>query len=204
MRQKVRQKSKHLGFTLIDMMVATAVVVAISLLVTANFKIGRYKDDLRNGGLLVVSVLHQAQAYTLAGRQATDEWGGTHSPNGYGVFIEAQNNYIILFANTNKSELFEDGDDVIVERYGMDDYNIFLDKERVCLNFGSGCEPGTKTMQILYTMPLGTRILEGRLYTPNYGNFSFIIRRADYSGYGMKLSGDAVTGQVILGPIEHM
>lgn len=185
------------GFTLADMMVATAIIVTLSIFMVVNFKAGREKDELRNGGLLLVSLMHQAQSYTLAGKAAVDSGGGVFYPSGYGLLIDAANERVYLYGDDN-TFLYE-GTEPWFETYDLAEYNIQLDT--VCVMFGAACEQNITSVDYLYTTPSGDRYINGSIYLPNQGKFSVIIRRPGLEGKGMVLSSDAVTGQVILGPI---
>src|SRR3989338_10068337 len=94
--QHSRIYSPH-GFTLIDMMVATAIIITISVVMIINFKAGRERDELRNTGLFLVSLLHQAQTYTLAGRVVAIGGAGTYPAGGPALFIFTPANERVLF-----------------------------------------------------------------------------------------------------------
>lgn len=190
-----------LGFTLADMMVATAIVVTLSIIMVVNFKAGRERDDLRNAGLFIVSLLHQAQSYTLAGKTCLDSGGGVVSPSGYGVLIDARNEVIYFYGDDNTG-IFEGSEPCIEEHY-LSSYNIELDETTVCVDLGWGCEAGRESIDYIYTKPYANRILGGSA-TPNQGNFSVVIRHSTgLAGQGILLSSDAVTGQAVLGLIAN-
>ena len=197
--QHSRIPSPH-GFTLIDMMVATAIIITISVVMIINFKAGRERDELRNTGLFLVSLLHQAQTYTLAGRVVDIGGAVTYPAGGYAISIDTPANEVVLFANETDDKSFSEGAEIMEEKYILADYNTYLEADSVCVDIGAGCEAGIQTIDYFFVPPLASRSILG--FTPNQGSFSFFICHGTLSQKGMRLSSSAVTGQVSLGPIE--
>lgn len=200
MMNLVNQQKPPAGFTLIDMVVATAIIVTISAVLVVNFRVGKQRDELRQGALLLDSLLHQAQTYTLGGH-TVDYGGPAVPPGGYGLSFDTQNEVVYFFGDGPIVDgLFSQGSEMWEEPYSLADYNITLDEDSVCVNLGSGCQPSVFTFEFLFQPPLGNRVLSGS--TPNQGFFSVYVCHPSLAGKGMRLTGDAVTGQVDLGPME--
>lgn len=190
------------GFTLADMMVATAIIVTISVVMVINFRGGKQRDELRSGGLLLASLVHEAQAYTLAGRTVDDFGNVVVSRGGYGVSFDTQNDLVTLFADGNEDRLYSPGGELWESQYALADYNVQLDNSNVCVDFGSGCESNYLTIDYVFIPPSGSRSLLG--FTLNQGSFQVVLRHSGLPGKGMRLTCNAASGQVSLGPIEDI
>lgn len=188
------------GFTLADMMVATAIIVTLSVVLVVNFRVGRQRDELRNAGLLLASLINQAQAYALAGRTVTVGGTQVYPPGGWGVSFNAATDRVYLFADDGDG-LFNDGNELWQEILVLSDYKVFLNETEVCLDLGSGCQTVSR-IDYVFVPPLGNAsILDNPV---NQGRFEIILRHINLSGKGLRLSSRAASGQVILGLIEDI
>lgn len=188
------------GFTLADMMVATAIIVTISVVLVVNFRSGRQRDELRNAGLLMVSLINQAQAYSLAGRTVVVSGSTVYPVGGWGVSFNALGDRAYLFADDGDG-VFSDGSELWQETFILSDYKVVLDENLSCVNLGSGCQAANK-VDYIFVPPLGARKI---LNNPvNQGNFEIVIKHQDDATKLIRLASNAVTGQVTLGSIENM
>lgn len=187
------------GFTLADMMVATAIVVTISVVLVVNFRSGRQRDELRNTGLLLVSLINQAQTYALAGRTVEVSGSTVYPIGGWGVSFNTLSDRVYLFADDGDG-VFSAGVELWQESFILSDYKVVLDQNLSCVDLGSGCQP-VNIVDYIFVPPLGSRkILNNPL---NQGNFEIVIKHQDDASKLIRLGSNAVTGQVTLGSIEN-
>ena len=189
------------GFTLADMLVATTIVVTLSVVLVVNFRAGSKRDELRSGALLLASLLHQAQTYTLSGY--TVDYGGeqTFPDGGYGISFDTQSDTVYFFGSDGSDNFFSPGGEIWEEPYSLAEYNIELD-DRICIDVGSGCTYNDLKVDFIFTPPLGSRILQ-EVYL-NQGLFKVVVRHHSLPGKGMFISGNAGSGQVNLGPLTDI
>ncbi len=187
------------GFTLADMMVATAIIVTISVVLVVNFRSGRQRDELRNSGLLLVSLINQAQAYALAGRTVEVSGSAVYPVGGWAVSFNALSDRVYLFADEGDG-VFSDGAELWQEAFLLSDYKVVLDENLSCIDIGSGCQVVSR-VDYFFVPPLGARKI---LNNPvNQGNFEIVVKHQDDASKFIRLDSNAVTGQVTLGSIEN-
>ncbi len=94
-RGKLVKICKKQGFTIIELIIAIAIVALITGIVLANYRVGQRQQTIRAEAQKLVSTLRNAQNMALAGKVHN-----TEVPKfGYGVYIDDTNNKYTLFAN---------------------------------------------------------------------------------------------------------
>jgi len=108
MIKKLFNKSSQKGFTLFDILVSIVIFIIISVLVISNFKYKSPRGALSNGIEQLVTYYRQAQTATFAGIRV-----GSISPT-YGIYLSTITpNQLIIFADTNLNNNYDDGTDEI-------------------------------------------------------------------------------------------
>lgn len=113
MKSFLSDKAKLRGFSIMELLVATAIFLIITGFVIANFRAGQRHDELELASRALASSLRQAQSMALAGVQTSEG-----VPNGFGVFI--QEKQYQLFADFcggagNACDQFDENNDLILE-----------------------------------------------------------------------------------------
>jgi len=97
---KIRKKQ---GFTIIELIIAIAIVALITGIVLANYRVGQRQQTIRAEAQKLVSALRNAQNMALAGKTYLYPDPGQTEEKipeyGYGVYVDDTNNKYILFAN---------------------------------------------------------------------------------------------------------
>lgn len=210
------------GFTIVEMMVVTAIIVTLSTVMILHFKAGKEKDELRDAAYFVASVLHQAQTNSLAGKTTMDPInGGTLIPYGYGVDFVSNRNWIALFADTNVNSFlldvecqFDSFDPSMPEMCpNVEVYNfavlyplVSLDTAP-CVTEFNGSEwawnCGVGDIHYVYTIPYGNRRVLGST-EDNIGSFCVMLRHEKLNGQGIVISSQAASGQIKVSTIKDV
>lgn len=192
------------GFTIVELLVSTGIVVVLLSLVIANFRLGNQKDELRIKGLQVMSDLRQTQNDALSAVALAD---GT-IPRGYGVHFDDNTNYYVLFAKTggtdwlystgNKADVKKVslGNSVIIPSGGMNDPE---DPIPTCHHV----EPGV--MDIIFTVPEAEIFVNG--LQPNNTdcgayNPSWVELYHRVSGHSLRVETNWISGQISVSNIN--
>lgn len=111
-------KKNNFGFTLMELMVVTAILVVLLVIVVANFRAVDFRSSLDNEAEKLAAVLRQAQIWALTGQTIS---GARYS---FGIHLEecasGVCNYI-LFVDLDGDNVF---DSIPDERYGQGDHNM--------------------------------------------------------------------------------
>ena len=97
---KTKNQSKG-GFTIIELIIAIAIVALITGIVLVNYRVGQRQQTVRAEAQKLASTLRDAQNMALAGRTYLHP-GQTEEKvpeYGYGVYVDDTNNKYTLFAN---------------------------------------------------------------------------------------------------------
>ena len=117
------------AFTIIDMLISTAILGFLATSVVINFNAGSRNDTVRLSADLVASTLRQAQTMTLTGAEIPDESlppGQRFPSGGYGVFFDANDtNSIFLFADKSGNYDYDSLSDTILETYDLSREAVF-------------------------------------------------------------------------------
>lgn len=101
-----------LGFTLVEMLVSISIIVIISSITFASFRGNEDKLDLQHSAQLVVQAVDQTKNFTLGSRLHREAGTAdtlTPSGGGYGVYLKQGEGRILIFADCNDSDQYEDG-----------------------------------------------------------------------------------------------
>jgi len=85
------------GFTLLELMVGIAILVIITSMVLANFKVGNRQADLNMAAHRVASSLREVQSYAMG----LKEFDGISPDNGWGIAFEEGTSYYRIFGDLN-------------------------------------------------------------------------------------------------------
>jgi len=96
---------KNKGFTLIEIIITTAIFVIIATMFIINLKYKTNKDALNQGIEKVITYYRQAQTLTLTGIKI-----GSDSPV-YGIRWDTGTTNFIIFADLNRNENYDAGEE---------------------------------------------------------------------------------------------
>ncbi|MBU1039451.1 type II secretion system GspH family protein [Patescibacteria group bacterium] len=175
------------GFTIIDLLVSVSIFVVITGLTLSNFSRGRQKDDLRQGSLLVVSLLQQAQVYALAGQTIN----GFVPAGGYGLNFDLSNpGRLIFFADLDDNGLYSFGGDSLVD---TGNYNLSTNVTITNLVVRQGeTSQSSNLSNFIYRPPQAARYLDGLL---NGGTLEITLRHSQ-TGETKLITVSTASGQV--------
>ena len=107
------------GFTLVELLVVTAIILLLTALILPNFRVGEREFALQRSANKLSQDIRKAQQMAMSAK----EYLGSLPP-GYGIYLTQGNSYYLLYADTNPAAGNEkyDGGDSIVEK-------IYLEKK---------------------------------------------------------------------------
>lgn len=142
------------GFTIIDLLVAITIFVILTSLTIANFVTGKRRDALRQSGIVLVSILQEAQTAALSGMTIN----GVTPVGGYGVHFDTSTpSQIIYFADVNGNEVYDQTTDTLVS--GVID-NL---PDEVVISALKVGEDNLLSADFVFKAPDGNRYLNGLL-----------------------------------------
>ncbi|MFZ5391065.1 MAG: pilus assembly FimT family protein [Patescibacteria group bacterium] len=175
------------GFTIVDLLVSISIFVVITGVTLSNFNRGRQRDDLEQGGLLVVSVLQQAQAYALSGQTI----GGIVPTGGYGLNFDLSNpGRFVFFADLDSNGFYSSTADSLAD---AGSYNLPANVTIINLTVRQG-EAGQSVSlaDFAYRPPQAARYLNGLL---NGGSLEVTLRQGQ-TGQTKLITASTASGQV--------
>ncbi len=149
----MNKKSKP-GFTLVDLLVAIAIFVILTSLTIANFVTGKRRDALRQSGIVLTSLLQEAQTAALSGMTINS----LTPTGGYGIHFD-QNlpKQVIYFADMNGNQIYDQATDLMVAGQAE---NLADDVIIASLKVG---EDNLSLADFVFKAPEGNRYLNGLL-----------------------------------------
>ena len=106
--QKRSNGQKGAGFSLVDLMVASTIIIIIFSFVLASFRTGQYSGEIDVVLKQVTDGVTTARTLTLGGKQLPD---GTFPPGGYGINFDAENpSQFVLFELPTLGGSYKSGD----------------------------------------------------------------------------------------------
>lgn len=100
-------RRERMGFTLIELVISIGIIIIVTGLVVAGFRVGGRNEALSLAAQDVASVIKQAQSWTLTGQVIKGEF----PRGGYGVhFSAATPSSYILFADLDNDLIYDDGE----------------------------------------------------------------------------------------------
>jgi type II secretory pathway pseudopilin PulG len=189
------------GFTLLDLMVAMSIFMTLSVILVLNFRIGRNRDELKEGASLVSGYLEQAQTYALAGKTFTKAGADAVPRGGWGVHIDDQSKTSFIFFSDHVNapadpDYILTGDDV-TEVIPLPN-NVAVNN--VCVDeTGTGLDCSFTVVDYVLSPPYGIRHINQNPAT-NHGGFTveFIHNR---TGQRITVTVNAATGLVSVGSV---
>jgi hypothetical protein len=156
---KIDYSGQRPGFTIVELVVASGIVIMLSLLVIANFKGSNQRAALDNEAERLGSILRQANINSLIGLTV----GGVRPAGGFGLYLatcESDCSYS-LFADTdsNSDHLYDQSTgDTLVQEFGMFDDNVYIDQLVLPLSEGQS-QPNN--LSIAFVPPQGLVFVNG-------------------------------------------
>lgn len=98
---------RQFGFTMIEMLVVMFIIVSVTIFSLANYRAGQRQYTLTQAVQQLVSDIRKAQNMALSG------FGVAGQYNGYGVYINEDDSYYIIYGNENASPNYQSSDDII-------------------------------------------------------------------------------------------
>lgn len=108
MKKKI--SGENCGFTLVELVVTISIFVIISTLVFANYPKFRSQLSLKKTSQEIALAVREAQVYSLSVREYNETFPG------YGVHFDASKpDTVLLFADTNNNNSYDEGDGTVKE-----------------------------------------------------------------------------------------
>jgi len=134
---------RQTGFTITELLVVMFIVSLVATLSLVNYRSGQKKYVLTQTVQLLVSNIRKAQNMTLSG------FGFVGTYYGYGVYIDENDSYYIIYGDIDGNAIYEPSDDIIE--------TIFLPTG---INIKSVSSPSDK-LHIFFEPPQPTTYLNG-------------------------------------------
>ena len=96
------------GFTLIEITVVSGIIILLAGIVLANYRAGEKQFALRRSAHKLAQDLRTAQEMAMSSRK----FGGTFPAGGYGIHFQEGSGAYILFADSNDSDVYDEGEEV--------------------------------------------------------------------------------------------
>jgi prepilin-type N-terminal cleavage/methylation domain-containing protein len=111
------------GFTLIELVVTISIFVVVSTLIFANYPKFKSQLSLKKTSQEIAFAVREAQVYSLSVKSYDNTFNF-----GYGVhFDKSKPNTIVLFADTNNNNVFDEESDGNVKEYKIQTNNAISD-----------------------------------------------------------------------------
>ncbi len=137
------------GFTMLEMLVVTAIVLVMSGVIIAYIPQFRDRSSLDLVAQEMALNIRSAQAFASGGRVGGSPGGFPDGVPSYGIFLttEDRENNFFMFTDENNSGIYEEGTDQIFEIYSLQGV--------VVKEFRINNEPpvGSGSVNIVYTRP---------------------------------------------------
>ena len=98
---------RQFGFSMIEMLVVMFVVILVTIISLANYRSGQRKYVLTQSVQQMVSDIRKAQNMALSGFELADNYYG------YGICIDKDDPYYIIYGDVNGNSTYQPADDVI-------------------------------------------------------------------------------------------
>jgi len=93
------------GFTLVELLVVMAIIVVISTIALVNYRVGEKSFSLDESAVLLAQNLRRAQEMALSSK----EFQGSVPRGGYGVYLQTDNDFYIIFADCDNNQQYSLG-----------------------------------------------------------------------------------------------
>jgi len=156
---KFLNREKQRGFTLTEILVATAIFLVLMLITVANFRQGNQSSELRQKALQVASDLRGLQNDALSAKVTPNGI----VPRAYGFHITIGSQYYELFAKIGGTNwLYDSGNDVEAIRSGNLGNNIIINGVNEPQN-PPVCDVilPVGVVDIVFTVPAGEIFIDG-------------------------------------------
>lgn len=104
------------SFTLIELLVVASIIIILSAIILINWRPGEQQLLLQRAAFKLAQDIRRASEMAMS----TKEFQGK-VPAGYGVYLKQNDNYYLLYADTNPAEggneKYDSGDDIIETIY---------------------------------------------------------------------------------------
>lgn len=107
------------GFTLIETLVVLSIIATLSIVSLTVYKTGQKNLALLKAANFLVFKIREAQAKSLSMGQL----GGQYPPGGYGIYLRANPQTIVLFADNNGNKTYQPSE--MIENISLDN-QIFI------------------------------------------------------------------------------
>ncbi|MCF7835726.1 MAG: prepilin-type N-terminal cleavage/methylation domain-containing protein [Candidatus Marinimicrobia bacterium] len=105
------------GFTLIEVLVVIAITALLSGMVFANYKDSQKRYALAQDAQKLASDIRKAQNMTISGKEIAGVCSGGvgQSCYGYGVYMEEDDNFYIIYADWDDDKVYKSSQDGLAE-----------------------------------------------------------------------------------------
>lgn len=100
------------GFTLVELLVVISITILLSTLVLANYRGGESQLALQRSANKLAQDVRRAEEMAMS---AKEHQGNV--PPGYGIYLEENNNYYLLYADIHENEKYDGADQIVEEIY---------------------------------------------------------------------------------------
>lgn len=131
------------GFTLIEILVVTIIIVLLTAFTVPNYRVGEQQLTLQRASHKLAQDIRRAQEMAMAVQEVGPTGSKIIPEGGYGIYLKKQPIEIVIFADCNNNQKFTSG-----EVCGSSP-NKFSEKiEEI------GLEPGVKIEDLIPSSPL--------------------------------------------------
>lgn len=124
-----KNNSKNKGFTLIEILVATSIVIIMSAIILPNYNVGGQQLALNRAANKLAQDIRKAEEMAVSVKTCQQCEGS--DPAGYGAYFNINNaSFYIIYADTQQDGIFNIGQDVVVE-------NIEIEKGIIIKNINN-------------------------------------------------------------------
>lgn len=101
------KNSQEKGFTIVELMVAVAIIFITSGIAAANYRHGDRQAALNNQAFQLMQDIRRVQELALSSREVDGV-----APSAYGIYFSKDNNYYSIYADKNGNQEYNVGEEV--------------------------------------------------------------------------------------------
>lgn len=117
-KRQTQSKKSQAGFTITEMLVVTAIMVLLTGVIVASYRVGQHRKELDAAASLIESDLRRAQNLTMG--VAKDEALPEGASGSYGLAVIGAHRYV-LYRDVNQDHQFIAADDETIEAVDIED-----------------------------------------------------------------------------------